>query len=217
MLVNKRGMLIALVIACVSILACDATQVLKLAQATATPTRTPRATFTPLPTATNTPVPTQPPTATKPPPTATVRPATARPPTARPATAAPKPPPVVQPTTSPYEFHANPPTCSHSGLTFIKGIVYNDRNDPGNRYIGALVALGPPDAGTIYQVVKSNDYGEYTFVLGDQGQARPGTWAVWLVDPSHKRKSDISGTITTNNLGPDNPAACWFGSVDFWK
>jgi len=102
-------------------------------------------------------------------------------------------------------------------MTFIKGTVYNDRNDPNNRYVGAIVALGPPDGNTIYGIVKTDGMGEYTFILSDAGQGRPGTWAVWLVDPSHKRKSDISAPITTNSLPADNPGACWAGNVDFWK
>lgn len=222
MYLNKRGMLLLLAaVMFLGTLACNATNLfLAQAQPTVPPTRTPRPTFTPIPPATDTPQPTltpvPPPTAapTKPP---TARPATPRPPTARPATSAPVPPPPPQPTVSPYEFHANPPTCAHSGKTFIKGTVYNDKNDPNNRYAGAIVALGAPDGSTMYvDPVKTEWNGEYTFILSDQG-ARPGTWALWLVDPSHKRKSDISAPITTNNLGPDNPAACWAGSVDFWK
>ena len=216
---NNRVMKIALAgVIFVGTLACNATDIL-IAQATMTPTRTPRPTFTPIPPATHTPVPTE--TATPIPATPTVpptNPPTARPPTARPATATPRPPTAVPPpTVSPYEFHVNPPTCSHSGKTFIKGTVYLDRNDPNQRYVGAIVALGSPDGSTVYvDPIKTNDYGEYTFILSDQG-SRPGTWAVWLVDPSHNRKSDISAPITTNDLGPDNPAACWAASVDFWK
>jgi len=206
MYLKKRGMFLALALLFVGALACRTTDQL-IAQATPTRTRTPRPSFTPTPLPTDTPVPTM--TATlAPTATATNRPATPRPatpkppPTAVPPTAAPKP------TVSPFEFHVNPPTCTHSGKTFIKGTVYNDKNDPSNRYAGAIVAFFDP--------VKTDWNGEYTFILSDQG-ARPGTWAVWLVDPSHKRKSDISAPITTNNLGPDNPASCWAVVVDFWK
>lgn len=216
--VNKRGMFLALVLVAQSTLACETANLL-IAQATVTPTRTPRPTFTLMPTITNTPPPSPTLAPTLPPPTVppTQRPATARPPTARPATAVPKPtnPPAL--TVSPYEFHVSPVKCEHSGKTFIKGTVYLDKNDPNQRYVGAIVALGSPDGGTIYvDPIKTDDYGGYTFILNDQG-ARPGTWGVWLVDPSHKRKSDIGGPITTNDLGPDNPAACWAAYVDFWK
>ncbi len=120
------------------------------------------------------------------------------------------------PVVSSMEYHVNPPSCAHSGMTYIKGIVYNDKNDPSQRYEGAIVALGPPDGSTIYDKVKSEWDGTYTFILNDKGP-RPGTWGVWLVTPSDARKSDIGGPIVTNSLGPDNPAACMAGSVDFWK
>ncbi|MBI5033284.1 MAG: hypothetical protein HZB51_22420 [Chloroflexi bacterium] len=219
MYVNKLGVSLAFVLLVIGTLACDVTTVVDqfIAQATATATKTPRPTFTPLATITNTPAPTN--TATRVPPTeAPTKAPTARPPTARPATAAPKPTAVkLAPTVSAYEFHANPPTCTHSGKTFIKGTVYLDKNDPSQRYVGAIVALGSPDGSIIYvDPVKTNDYGEYTFILSDEG-SRPGTWGVWLVDPAHKRKSDVGGPITTNNLGPDNPSACWAAGVDFWK
>ena len=198
----------------VTVLACQSAD-LFVAQATVVPTRTPRPTFTPIPPPTNTLVPTQtaPPastaTATKKP---TLRP-TAKPPTPKPQAVAPPPP-----TVSPYEFHANPPLqCTHSGHTFLKGTVYLNRNDPNSKYVGAIVALGPPDGSTIYTTVQTDIYGQYTFTLSDEGQSHSGTWAIWLVDPSNNRKSDIGGPITTNNLGADVPGSCWAGGVDFWK
>lgn len=218
MFLKKPGMRLALAaVLFVGALACNPVN-LFIAQATVTPTRTPRPTFTPLPKATDTP----PPTATalplpttaptqKPP---TLKPATPRQPTATRAVQPTAPP---QPTVSAFEFHATLLECSHSGLTFLKGTVYNDKNDPNNRYAGAIVALGPPDGSTIYDVIKTDSYGEYTFVLSDPGQARPGTWALWLVDPSHRRKSDIGGPIVTNNLPADNPSSCWAGGANFWK
>ena len=194
-----------------AVLACRTADVF-IAQATRTPTRTPRPTYTPLPPPTDTPTPTE--TAT-PKPTAT---ATRRPPTPRPPTRVPQPTAPPAPTVSPFEFHANPPLpCSHSGLTFLKGTVYLDKNDPNSRYVGAIVALGPPDGSTIYDIVQTDGNGEYTFVLGGPGQAKPGTWGIWLVDPSHNRKSDIGGPIVTNDLPADNPNSCWAGGVDFWK
>ena len=209
---DKWGMKVALAAMLFGVmLACRTSDVVLIAQVTVTPTRTLRPTPTDIPPATQTPVPTQtlPPTATA---TATRRPPTPRPPT-------PKPPAAPPPTAiSSFEFHANPPLpCAHSGLSFLKGTVYLNRNDPNSKYVGAIVALGPTNASTIYDVVKTNDYGEYTFVLGAEGEAKPGTWGIWLVDPSHKRKSDIGGPITTNALGPGDPGACWAGGVDFWK
>ncbi len=214
----KLGMRFVLVfILFVGALACRTSDIF-IAEVTVTPTRTPRPTFTPLPTMTNTPLPLPTDTFTPAPSaTATKKPATPRPPTAKPPTAVPPPPAAPQPTVSPYEFHANPPSCTHSGLTFIKGTVYLDKNDPNSKYVGAVVALGPPDGGTVYEMIKTDDYGEYTFVLSGQGQARPGSWAVWLVTPAGQRKSDIGGPIVTNNLPADNPSACWAGGVDFWK
>ncbi|CAG0947196.1 hypothetical protein ANRL1_03796 [Anaerolineae bacterium] len=197
-------------------LACRTADVF-IAEATVAPTRTLRPTNTALPTPTYSPVPTD--TATPAPTIAPVQ----KTPTRRPATPksvipSPRPTTAPQSTVSPYEFHANPPIpCAHSGLTYLKGSVYNDKNDPNNKYIGAIVALGPPDGSKIYDVVKTDSYGEYTFVLGGPGQANPGTWAIWLVDPTHNRKSDISAPITTNNLPADNPASCWTSGVDFWK
>ena len=184
-----------------------------IALATETPTRTPRPTITSTPPPTETPVPTF--TAT-PTPTArpTIKPPTPRPPTARPATAAPKP---NQTAVSAFEFHANAATCVHSGLTFLKGTVYLDRNDPNQRYVGAIVAMGAPDGSTIYQMIKTDDMGEYTFILSDTGQGRQGTWGLWLVTPAGQRKSDIGGPIVTNGLPEEAPNSCWAGSVDFWK
>ncbi len=198
-------------------LACDASD-LFLAMATATPTRTPRPTFTLIPTSTNTPLPTI--TATRAPTTTPTKTATLRPtlrPTPKPATATPKPAGPPPPTVSTMEFHVSPPTCTHSGLTYLKGTVYLDKNDPSQRYYRAIVALGPPDGSTIYATVLTDGMGEYTFVLGDTGKAVPGNWGLWLVTPSMVRKSDIGGPINTNNLGPDNSSACWAGGVDFWK
>ncbi len=214
---NKWGIRLSIAaVLLMGVLACDAGDVL-VAFATVTPTRTPRPTFTVIPTATNTPVPTN--TATLAPTLEPTKTATRRPtvrPTARPPTATPKPS-APQPTVSTMEFHVNSPTCTHSGLTFLKGTVYLDRNDPSQRYYRAIVALGPPDASTVYATVLTDGMGEYTFVLGENGKAVPGYWGIWLVTPSMVRKSDIGGPIATNNLGPENPNACWAGGVDFWK
>lgn len=210
---NLKILFLLVAVLGIGALACDTTSVF-IAQATATLTRTPRPTLTPIPTNTPTPTNTATPARTA---TFTPVPATStRPPTTKPAVATPKPA-VVQPTVSSMEFHVNPPMCGHSGLTFIKGTVYLDKNDPSKRYDRAIVALGPPDGSTIYTTVLTGYDGVYTFVLGEQGQAKPGYWGVWLVTPSMVRKSDIGGPIVTNNLGPEDPKACWAGSVDFWK
>lgn len=224
---NKWGSRLALALVFVGALACRTADVF-IAQATVTPTRTPRPTFTPLPPPTNTaaPLPTVPPTL---PPTVAVvvpktptRAPTARPPTARPPTQPPValPPAQPQPTAVPvstFEFHVNPPSCVHAGNAYIKGIVYNDKNDPSNRYVGALVALGDSSGASIWVgPIKSDDFGEYTFTLNSNGAA-PGNYWVWLVDPTQKRKSDIGGPITMNNLPDTDPKSCWAGNVDFWK
>ncbi len=222
MYANNWGMkLVLAAIVMLGVLACDAGQLVALVSPSPTPTRTPRPTFTPIPTATNTPLPTKTntpvptPTRSR---TPTRRPATrvpTKPPTPVPPPQPPAPPP---PTVSSMEFHVNPPTCEHAGNTYIKGTVYLDKNDPNQRYEGAIVALGPPDASTIYgdTLVKTTWDGTYTITLTENGP-RDGVWAVWLVTPSGVRKSDIGGPIITNSLGPDNPAACWAGHVDFWK
>ena len=209
---GTRFVIVAMIF--VAVLACRTADVF-IAQATLTPTRTPRPTYTPLPPPTDTPAPTDTPTP-EPTATATRRP-TARPPTPRPPTPVPQPTAPPAPTASPFEFHVNAPTCSHAGNTYIKGTVYLDKNDPNSRYAGAIVALGPPNGSTIYVTVQSDDYGQYTFTLGGPGEAHPGTWGVWLVDPSMNRKSDIGGPIVTNDLPADDPNSCWAGGVDFWK
>ncbi|MBI5029208.1 MAG: hypothetical protein HZB51_01675 [Chloroflexi bacterium] len=190
---------------------------------TPTRTRTPRPTFTPipLPTETFTPVPTVPP-----PPTSA--PVPTRTPTRRPATAVPRPPtavPVVVqptavpgPTSSPYQWHANPPGCEHAGGVFVKARVYGDKNNPDSGMEGVKVVLGGKDGGRfdIPPVTTSWD-GTYSFTLSADG-APPfkGTVYVWLIDGSGNRMSDIGGPINFNGLGPDN-GGCWHGWVDFWR
>ncbi len=218
MYANKWGIKLALAaIMMLGALACDAGTFVSLV-AEPTPTRTPRPTFTPIPTITNTPQPTRtntPIPTVAPTKTATRRPATkvpTKPPTPKPAATA-----VPQPVLSQFEFHVNPVSCSHAGNTYIKGTVYLDKNDPNQRYAQAIVVMGAPDGSTAYtDPIKTNDNGEYTFTLTENGP-RPGNWGVWLVKPDMTRKSDIGGPITTNNLGADNPASCWAASVDFWK
>jgi len=190
-------------------------------QPTPTRTRTVRPTFTPLPPPTNTPVPPPPTVAPSP----TTRPPTARPqPTAtrRPPTLPPAPPPPPQPpapTVSPYEWSANPPRCEHSGITYLKGAVYSDKNDPGSKTPGMRIAIGGANYSR-YDIppVTTDDFGEYTFVLSGPGQpANKGTFYLWMVDNAGRPISAIGGPIVINGLPPDNPSSCWAGSVDFWK
>lgn len=192
-------------------LACHTTDVF-LAQATVTPTWTPRPTYTPTLQATNTLVPTA--TAILPTATSTKNAPTPRPPTAKPPTQRS----VVRSPTAPlYEFHVNPPTCLHSGDLGIKGTVYLNKSDPSQRYVGAIVALGAPDGSSMYvDPIQTNDLGEYSFVFPAQ-QPMPGTWGVWLVTPALVRKSDIGGPVTPNTLPPESLDACWTAIVDFWK
>ncbi len=218
MYVNKRGTTLAIAVMLVLVtLACRTTDVF-LAQATLTPTRTPRPTYTPIPTATETPVPTNTPTP-RPTATATRKPVVVqRPPTPKPAApAAAQPPAAPQPTVSSMEFHVLNLPCVHSGMTYIKGTVYNDKNNPDDRYAQAIVVMGAPDGSTIYgDPVKAGDDGVYTFILNSNG-SYPGNFGVWLVDPTMKRKSDVGGPVNTNDLGADDPKSCWAGAVDFWK
>jgi hypothetical protein len=76
--------------------------------------------------------------------------------------------------------------------------------------------MGGADGTTVYDKVRTDDNGEYTFIL-QTGGARKGTYYVWVMDGSGKRISEVGGPITVNGLGPDTPGACWAGSVDFWK
>jgi len=203
---------------CVSALGCHLTDTF-VAQATITPTRTRtvKPTFTPIP-PTSTPVPPSPTALPSPTLKPTVRP-TPRPPTKPPPTKPPAPPPPSGPTASPYEWHVNPPGCEHSGLTYIKGAIYSNKNDPGSRTSGVRVALGAADGANQYvPPVTSDDNGEYTFILSDPGTpGRVGTWYVWIIDSNGRRISDIGGPMNTNNLAPDAPGTCWHGWVDFWK
>ncbi len=206
-----------------AMLACQTTDIVQVAQQpTATSTRTPRPTFTPLPTQTLTPVP----TATKPPPTRTpTRRPTARPttrvPTKPPPTQPPaQPPPPAQPTQPPapqFPYAANPPWCEHSGLTYIKGRIYDSANSDANGVGGVGVALGGGGGTDPWVRIKSEDDGFYTFILSDPGQpAKNGTYHIWLTD-SNGRISDIGGPIVINGLAPDAPGSCWAGHVDFWR
>jgi len=202
---------------CVSALGCHLTDTF-VAQATITPTRTRtvKPTFTPIP-PTSTPVPPSPTALPSPPLKPTVRP-TPRPPTKPPPTKPPAPPPPSGPTASPYEWHANPPGCEHSGGVFVKAKVYGDKNNPDSGLEGMRVVLGD-GGGTRFDIppVITTWDGTYSFTLSPDGSPPyKGTVFVWLIDAGGKRISDIGGPIIFNGLGPD-AGGCWHGWVDFWK
>ena len=222
MYLNKWGMRLALAaLIFLGALACRTADVF-VAQATVTPTRTPRPTFTPLPKVTDTPVPTIPPPPTTAPPTPVPsRTPTRRPPTARPPTAVP--PPVVQPTAPPapvsrMAYGVNAAYCSHSGSSYIKGKVYDGTNPDSGGVAGIKVAIGGADGSGAWEVVSSFDDGVYSFTLtADGGGAKVGTFYIWLRDNNGNRISDIGGPIVINGLGPDAPGSCWAGGADFWR
>lgn len=202
------------------VLACRVTDELIAQGPTVTPTRTPRPTFTPipLPTQTTAPSPTAPPT--NPPPT--LKPPTLRPspiPTKRPNTAPPpQPTSPAKPTTSPFQYAANPATCVHAGNQYIKGKVYDSKDPNANGVGGLKMAMGGADGNNAY-VTTPNEYdGFYTFTLTTSGSgAQAGTYYIWILDGSGRRISDVGGPINMNPVGPDAPGACWAGSVDFWR
>lgn len=117
------------------------------------------------------------------------------------------------------EFHVNPPfPCTHAGNTYLKGTVYLSKTDATQVYVGAIVALGPPDGSIIYDQQKTGGDGQYTFTLSSGSDpGRVGNWGLWLITPSGVRKSDIGGPINTNGLPASDPASCWTSGVDFWK
>ncbi len=206
------------------VLACQTSDIIFVAQqATATPTRTPRPTFTPLPTLTLTPAPTP----TQPPAPPTLAPT--KKPTPRPATRVPTKPPTLppapppaqppQPPASKFQYGANPAWCEHSGLTYIKGRIYDSSSSDANGVGGVKIALGGA-GGTDSWVppIKSEDDGYYTFILSQPNQpANKGTYHLWLMDGTGNRISDIGGPIVINGLGPDADGSCWAGHVDFWR
>ncbi len=235
MISKQWGMRLALVgMLFVGTLACRTEELFVSQQPSATPTRTPRPTFTPLPSPTaiatipviptEVSVPTEAPAvATKAPtrtPTKrpTARPATPRPPTQPPVVVAPTqgpPPPTAVPVQQ-YTYQATAVTCTHAGQAFIKGAVYNDKNDVNSKTPGIKVAMGAGDGSTVWVQVKTDQYGEYTFTLNANG-AKPGAYWVWVIDDQGNRISQIGGPVNMNNLSENDPNSCWFGSVDFYK
>lgn len=184
------------------------------ASPTPTNTRVVRPTFTPIPPATDTPIPTDTPTSTPTQilPTAT---ATRRPNTPVPTKAPTQPPAATAPpvaTRPQYQFGVNS-FCEHAGDTYIKGAVYNNKNDTGSQISGMRIRLSyVPDGPPVGDDQITTD--TYTFILATHAP-RPGDWYVWVMSGG-QRVSEI-GHITTNNFNENNPAACWAGIVDFYR
>jgi hypothetical protein len=196
-------------------LACRTTDVF-LAEATTDPTRTPRPTFTPLPPPTNTPAPaaTVPPSVT---PKPTVR-ATARP-TTRPPTSIPKPAatPVPQPPAPAYQYAAASYKCEHSGGSWLKGHVYENKDDPNSAVPGIKVAFGGA-GGDTYGSGETDGNGDFAFTLtADGAGAKIGTFYVWITDASGRRISDLAGPISINGRPDTDPNTCWAGWAYFTK
>ncbi len=171
---------------------------------TDTPTPTPTHTLTPTPTLTPTMTPT--PTPTRPSPTPTRVPPTRTPiPTATP--------------TPQFAFRTVWQSCKHSGSTFIEGTVYS--SSAGGYESGVQVAMGSaPGGGDIYYVTSGNQGkspGYYVHIIRGSGSA-PGNYFVWVADGAGKPLSDPNaGRVATNSLGPDDPNACWWATIDFVK
>lgn len=199
------------------ILACRVTDTL-ISQVQPTPTRTAtrRPTFTPIPPPTETKIP---PSPTPVPPTATLRPPTARPLPSRTSTrppAPPQPPPPPQPTTPRFQFSVAKYYCEHSGGSWLKGVVYADRNDPGSGMPDMRVVFGGAGGETYGGPVLTQGSGEYAFTLTADGTgAKIGTFYIWVVDSGGNRISEMAGPININGKPP--PDGCWAGLAFFVK
>ncbi len=198
-------------------LACQTTdRVLSVAQAkTSTPTRTrtPRPTFTALPLPTDTPAPTNTPLPPPPTRTATRRPPTPRPPTPKPLPTVPSAP---QPTTPKYQYSVASYRCEHSGGSWMKGVVYADKNDPNSGMPGVPVVFGGAGGDIFGGPELTGGDGVFAFVLTpDGGGAKIGTYYIWLVDSSRNRISEMAGPIKIDGGPPD--AGCWAGWAFFTK
>jgi hypothetical protein len=67
----------------------------------------------------------------------------------------------------------------HAGNTYIKGTVYESMDPSAGVTPGVRVALGGADGVNIWEQVKTDEYGQYTFTLSSPGQpGRTGTWYV---------------------------------------
>ncbi len=232
MYLHKWGARLALAFMFLGALACRTADVF-VAQATVTPTRTPRPTFTAIPKPTDTPIPL--PTATVPPPPPLPTTAPTKVPTRVPTKAPTKaptpvpPPPTVAivpptappaPTVSQMAYGQITRECVHAGNQYIKGKVYNGFGSDAQGVPGQMIALGGADGNNPWVAIRNQDDGFYTFTLSGVGEApkSAGSYYVWMYDGSSGRRiSDVGGPISINPVGPDQPGACWAGSVDFWK
>ncbi len=184
----------------------------------------PTSAVTPLPTQTSTspPVPTSTCTGT-PGPSATLRQSTPTP-TLRPPTATPRPPtstplpPTALPISSQYYYRPVLQGCVHSGGTYIKGTVWIGQTPQSD--VRVRVSTGPEAGSVVAEAItapQSDGTWTYTIVLKAIGSfgATPAAWYVWTADANGKPTSDPNFTVTTNNLNPSDPNACWFVTLDF--
>ena len=199
-------------------LACRTADVF-VAQATVTPTRTPRPTFTPIPPPTATAVPPTPVPPTPVPPTRAPTRAPTRVPTKPPTQPPPPPPPQPTAVVAKMPYGTANISCAHSGNQYIKGRVYDSSAPSANGVPGLMMALGGGGGTDPWQTTKNEDDGFYTFTLAALGNPMlpAGTYHVWILDGSGKRISDVGGPININPLGPDAPGTCWAGAVDFYR
>ena len=223
MQLKSWGARLALATMLLGVLGCQFSDtVMSIAQApTATATRTrARPTFTPQPVATETTAPTN--TAPPPPPQSTATRTPTRPaPTAtrRPPTAVPPPPPPVssQPPAPKYQYSVANYTCEHSGGSWLKGHVYENKNDPSSAVPGLSVAFGG-SGGEIYDSTQSDGNGDFAFTLTADGTgAKIGTFYLWIIDRSRNRISDMAGPININGKPETAPDSCWAGWAFFVK
>lgn len=223
---NKWRLRLAMALVFMGALACRTADVF-IAQATVTPTRSPKPTFTaaPKPTDTSAPLPTStqaslPPIAaplpTKAPTKAPTRAPTRAPtPVPIPPTAVIPPTVLPSPTFLPVEFGQETRACIFADTQTIQGKVYTSRNSGATGLPGQMIALGGPDGSNVWQKVRNEDSGAYKFTITG---AEPGTYYIWMYDSgSGRRISDIGGPIKMNPVGADQAGTCWAGSVDFWK
>jgi hypothetical protein len=214
---QERGVVFAVgLLILMVMLACRVTDTFIAQGSTATPTRTPRPTFTPFPPPTDTPIP-LPPTIPPASPQPTQKPPTVRPSPVPTKKILPTVPPATQPaapTAFPYTYHAYLQSCVHAGDTYIKGSVISDKNDPNSKIAGVKLRMSwAPDGPSASDVTVAVD--DYTFILA-VGGPKPGTYYVWVMDDANRRISEL-GKVVMNNLGPDDPNACWAAWLYFWK
>jgi hypothetical protein len=120
------------------------------------------------------------------------------------------------PTKPPYQYSFFSLACEHSGGTYIKIVVYANYRDPSSTQPGVLVRGSLGGSPLSDQPIKTDDYGEATFVLSPDGAApRIGTYLVWLVDSSNRQISEMSPSIVINGKPDTAPDSCWLAKVFF--